>query len=246
MNRLLSKRLEQLEQAATPKLSVDADRLLVSLLGRLDALFWPFRQHAEFRAEVRLLQVEYLAGRGGLRSRSQGESNWKAGHHARNELIKAGLVTPQIEGGQVTSMRLTMQGIADARAMVGYRLRGINDKITQACHEILRRQAGQWIRENDLFGEDVCKGDNPTDWNFATECVLPLLRYGAIESNSDSWKRVYFWFVDSVASITEEPSSLRQMEPWADAEYISAFNSERVALQRLESDGGIHIPVRCT
>jgi hypothetical protein len=242
----LNKRLEQLEQAATPRMSGDADRLLVSLLGRLDALFWPFRENEDFRPEVRFLQVEYLAGRGGLRSRSQGESNWKAGHHARNELIKSGLVLPQIDGGQVTSMRLTPQGLSDARAMVGDRLHGINYKGTLICHCLLKRQPEKWVRENDLFGEDVCQGDNPSDWDFATEWVLPLLRCGAIESNSDSWHRCYFWFVDGV-ELTDEPPSTRTVEPWADAAYISAFNSERDALQRLESDGGgIHIPVRST
>ncbi len=242
----ISTRLSKLEDSqGSGELSLDSLRLLVSLLGRLDALFWPFREHKEFRAEVRLLQREYLAGRGGLRSRAQGESTWKSAHFARNELIAAGLVTPQLESGQVTSMRLTPQGLSDARAMVGDRLHGINYEGTLVCYVLLKRQPEKWVRENDLFGEDVCKGDNPSDWNFAIEWVLPLLRCGAVESNSDAWHRVYFWFVDGV-ELTDEPASLRQVEPWADAAYISAFNSERDALQRLEADGGIHIPVRCT
>ena len=243
----LSKRLEQLETAAASAISVDADRLLVGLAGRLDALWWPFREHeGSYRAEVRRLQVEYLAGVGGIRSRAQGETSWKSAHFARNELIAAGLVTPQLESGQVVSMRLTAQGLSDAMAMIGDRLHPITYQATLVCYELLRRQPGQWVRENDLFGGDVCKGTNPSDWNYAIEWLLPLLRCGAVESNSDAYHRCYFYFNADVA-IPEEPSSTRTIEAWADSAYISAFNSERDQLQRLESeDGSIFIPHRCS
>jgi hypothetical protein len=244
----LTTRLAKLENSSgCGQLSEDAQRLLVQLLARLDAIFWPFRTHeGSYRAEVRRIQREYLSGVGGLRAASQGESNWKAGHYTRNELIGASLVTAHVDGGQVTGLRLTAQGIADARAMVGDRLHPLHSQGPQIVRELLRRHQGEWVRENDLFGPDACVGDNPSTWDHLTEYVLPLLREGLVESNSDLWRRVYYRAVDGAEIPSEPPSGLTE-QPWADGLYVSAFDSERAALRRLEcSDGGIAIPHRCT
>ena len=250
----LSTRLKQLEQTSSvgDSISVESKRLLVQLLGRTDALFWPFRKHeGSYRAEIRRLQLEYLAGRGGLRAAGQGGSNWKAAHYARQELIAAGLVEPSLAGGQVVSLRLTAQGIADTRAMVGDRLCNIGEKRTIMLLAMLLtfegcEHSGKWMLENHLFGEEVCKGDNPSEWEWAVDYALPLLRCGAIESTSDLWNRCYFRAMDGV-EIKAEPTSTRTLEPWADECYLDAFDNERTALMRLEcEDGGIFIPMRCT
>lgn len=246
-------RLTKLEQSAPASgLSPDAERMLVELLGRRDAMFWPWRTHrGSYRAEVRRLQREYLSGRGGLTARSQGASNWKSGHHTRNELIACHSVTAQLDGGQVTGLRLTPQGTADARAMIGDRLATCSTKATAAAYIVLERfegceHSGQWMSESALFGEDVCTGDNPTAWDDRTELLLPLLASGAIESTSDTWHRVYYRAVDGVELPTEPPSTLPQ-RPWADRAYVRAFDGERAALARSEClDGSIEIPMRCT
>ena len=249
----IATRLAKLEDSTGSKeLSVESLRLLVSLLGRLDALWWPFRTHTgSYRAEIRRMQLEYLSGTGCLRAASQGETNWKAAHHARNELIGAGLANASLSGGQVVGLRLTARGLADAIAMVGDRLQRLVNRPTLTLLVILRKFEGcshsaKWMLENNLFGADVCKGTNPSDWDHAIEYLLPLLRCGLIESTSDLWNRCYFMAVDGV-DIQDEPTSKMQAQPWADSAYVSAFNSERDALLRCEClDGGIYIPMRCT
>jgi hypothetical protein len=249
----LSSRLQNLERSSgADGISPDAARLLVQLLARLDGLFWPFRTNeGSYRAEVRRLQLEYLSGAGGIVARSQGENNWKAGHHSRNELITAKLVSPLLEGGQVVGLRLTQQGIADARAMVGNRLCGSDNKVVRIILLALRKfegceHSGKWMMENMLFGETTCSGPDPSKWDHATELLLPLLRCGAVECTSDSWHRASYRAVEGI-EIPEEPPSTRQVEPWADHAYIQAFDSERAALMRSEcDDGGIFIPMRCT
>lgn len=253
MVRRIKDRLAKLEQAAPASgLSIDAERMLVDLLARRDAMFWPWRSHrGSYRAEVKRLRREYLSGRGGLKARSQGEQNWKAGHFTRNELIASGSVTAQLDGGQVTGLRLTPQGVADARAMIGDRLHTTNTKATIAAWIILSRfegceHSGKWMIENALFGDDVCAGDNPTAWDESTELVLPLLACGAVESCSDSWHRVYYRATEGY-QLQPEPLSKLQERPWADKAYVKSFDHERAALQRLEAtDGSIELPMRCT
>ena len=247
----ITSRLKILEESkAGAELSGKAERLLVSLLARFDALWWPFRTHyGSYRAEVRRLHREYLAERGGLRAASQGERNWKADHHVRNELIASRLASPNMSG-QVTDLRLTPQGIADARAMVGSRLSTLNSPASIAAFIILERfegceHSGKWMIENKLFG-DAVSGDNPAAWNDHTELLLPLLSCGAVESTSDLWNRVYYRAVPNFGLPTEPPSEATE-QPWADGAYIRAFDAERAALQRLTcDDGGIFIPMRCT
>jgi hypothetical protein len=238
-------RITKLEQQAAGEITDSAARLLVTLLGRLDALWWPWRHSDESRAAIRGQQVAYLAGVGSLAARSQGSSNWKAVHFDRNALIEAGLVDAQIESGQVTGLRLTSQGIADAMALVGDRLQKLDHLLTQAILGAIQ-EAGGWIRENQLFGDSVCSGDNPTNWEAYIEYVLPLLRAGVVEQTSDAWCRAYFAAVENV-QLPIEASSLRSVASWGDEVYLEAFDSERAALMRLEAlDGGIFIPMRCT
>lgn len=236
----LATRLAKLETSVSSTLSADASRLLVQLLGRLDALFWPHRSHdGSYRAEVRRLQVEYLNGVGGLVARASGETNWKSSHFARTELIAAGLCTALESGGQVVSLRLTPQGISDARGMVGSRLHDV-----ATCVPLLDRLRDQgWVSESKLFQIDLV--GNPSEWERLIDFMLPLLRAGLIESNSDTIGRCSFRMVDGV-EIPVEPPSIRTVETWGDDEYLQSYNSERAALARLEcDDGGIFIPMRC-
>ena len=248
----LAKRLNALEQAAPSGLSVDADKLLVSLLGRLDALFWPFRSHTgSYRAVVRARQLDYIAGLGGLSAKAQGQENWKVQHYTRTELTTAGLCTAITSGGQTVALRLTPAGLADAATMVGDRLATLAGQPTRILLELIRQHepsshSGKWILENDLFGSDICQGDDPNEWEFAIDFLQPLLRCGVIESTSDLYHRVYFRLVDGVV-IPDLPVSTRQVEPWADDLYIASYNTERESLQRLRcDDGGIFIPMRCS
>jgi len=238
----LKSRLSRLEQQAASA-NDDWQRLLVSLLARLDALAWPFREHTgSFRPEVRRLFREYLSGVGGLRASGQGETSWKAAHFARNQLIESGRCDAVTSGGQVTGLRLTPQGLADAMALVGTRLRSITE--SSGVLQRIRAANGQWLSESDLFGIPL-DGD-PTIWAGLIDYVLPLLRAGIVESNSDLRSRSYFRSIDGVQVPAEAASSLSEAS-WSDSWYIASFNSERAALMRLEClDGGIVIPVRCT
>ncbi len=253
MSRLRA-RLQALERAAAgTALSLDASQLLVRLLGRFHAMWWPFREHeGSFRAELRRVQLEYLAGVGGLAAKSQGSTNWKAGHHARNELIGSGLATALEAGGQVIGLRLTRQGIADASAMVGDRLHAIDDPKVQYRLAQLRSfdgcdHSGEWMIENQLFGDDVVTSADPNDWDHEVEYMIPLIACGAVETTSDLWHRAYYRATDVDPPESLPPSVCIQYAAWADDVYIAAYNGERAAIRRWECLGGnLFIPMRCT
>lgn len=52
------------------------------------------------------------------------------------------------------------------------KLHPICSEATLVCYELLRRQSGSWVRENDLFG-DRCTGDDPAEWHYCVEYLLP-------------------------------------------------------------------------
>lgn len=219
-------RLDALEQANGTS-DVGDHKLLVQLLARRDAMFWPWRHHSESRLAIHQKQRAYLDGSIGIASKSDGKSSWKPMHESRQRLIQAGFVDALHSSGQVTSMFLSPLGEAYARALVGSRLKTIH----QGVFAYVLIPADSWISESELFGQNLL--GNPEDWNDMTELVLPLLVSGLVKSNSDIHGRC--GYRRTAKELLEDPPEVDvECDETIDSVYIKAFNLERQSLKQCE------------
>ena len=245
----LSTRLKSLESTGpSAELSRSELMLLVSLLARRDALFWPWRFQASRKlphCEIRLRQREYRDGVQGLTAKADGRSQWKEIHFVRQRLIGAGFVSANHSGVQVTSLFLTALGEATARALVGDRLHTCDSTATQVVFRLLQiKYDSKPIRESVLFNRD-CIGV-PTDWNSMTEMVLPLLTAGVVRCDSDTIGRVAYTptQVSLPAHVVVDIDA-----DWAfDDAYCQSFNAERKHLESVEARDSdeCYIPLSAT
>jgi hypothetical protein len=238
MKRIKS-RIDVLEsKQATGGLSRQESMLLVSLLGRRDALFWPwrFQIHSRIRfAEIRTRQREYLSGTVGIATKADGRHAWKDSHAMRQRLIAAGMATAVHSGGQVQSLFLTSLGEATARGLVGER--------THCYHTsgivvlvLLRRLSAMTsvkaVRESILF-RHPCVGD-PTSWNDLTEMILPCLTCGLVTASSDTQGRACYTPVDGVPEPPHISVDVASDDAYDEA-YVDAFEDERRVLESCEA-----------
>lgn len=231
----LTTRLEKLEgEQPDTVLSRSELLLLVSLLARRDALFWPWRFQASRKlphCEISQRQREYWDGTRGLQAKASGREQWKDLHFTRQRLIASGFVTANHSGGQVTSLFLTGLGEATSRALVGDRLHTCDDTATQVVYRLLQlKYAGKPVRESVLFCRD-CVG-SPSDWDGMTEMVLPFLTAGCVRAESDTIGRVAY-------APTEVPLpehiNVNVESHWDfDDCYCHSFNAERKHLESIE------------
>ncbi len=229
----LTTRLDALE-SDNPEGGITRDEqlLLCQLLGRRDALYWPWRFQMKSRtpfAEIRRRQKEYLSGEIGLNAKAEGKGKWKEIHFMRQRLIGMGLIKANHSGGQVTNVFLTALGEATARAMVGARLHTLNDEGPLIIREMLKRY-GEVVREGTLFGLP-CVG-SPTDWDDMTEMVLPLLTAGIVSCGSETRGRACYRLVTE--DMPETPTVDVACDPDFDHLYIMAFDGERLVLESTE------------
>jgi hypothetical protein len=219
-------RLDALERS-TGVADISDHRLLVSLLAKRDALFWPFRDSGKSRLAVLQKCREYLAGVRGISSKADGKASWKDAHEARNRLIQAGYVDAVRGNGEVTSLIVTQLGETVARRLVGSRLFSLLDSIIA----YVQISTDSWTSESVLFGENLL--GCPSDWDHKTEIVLPLLTAGLVTSNSDSYGRIGYRKTTRELP-NDAPSVSVECDPEMDSVYIRAFNSERSALMACE------------
>lgn len=246
----LSTRLDRIEKATTTEVSDESNEMLVSLLARRDALFWPWRNINFNRGAIAELQRDYLAGRRGIAVKADGKEDWKAAHYTRNELIRRGLVTPQRSSGQVTTLFLTESGEAAARVMVGL------PSVQVAMLVLLVQAVGfdfgrHWVSESSLFQQRLV--GNPADWQHLEEWMLPLLTCGAVVANNDVPGRVYYAIENldllplrAKQEIVEgNVPDLQVAAPTTElhSRYIKDFDAERATLERKERSDEILIPV---
>ena len=233
----LSSRLDALEAAQnTNELSPSARKMLVQILAKRDSLFWPWRMTKSYQppmTEIRARQKEYLAGIAGVSARGSGSQiDWKAAHELRRALIAGGLVKPVSSGGQVTSVILTPQGEAVAKALVGSRFPP--DRVCQLAFLLLKSMTddqGTPIREHVLLG---CPSHgNPGEWDDLTERMLPALVCGAARSTPDGCGRILYSFTTG-AKMPEANAVQVAAEGWAEEVYLDVFDSERIALENTE------------
>lgn len=251
----LGTRLADLETRQGITQTDAARRLLVALLARRDALFWPWRRTS---VAVDHRQRDYHTGREGIKAKATGQGDWKAAYEARAELVATGKALALYSGGQITSLFLTHLGELEARRMVGSRLWTLERVrlVWDAWHDAEGVEFGgcKLVHESELFGLD-CLGD-PGDWQDSVEAVLPLLTAGLLRSRCDTQGRVCF----ELGDVTEWPSGFPTSDVgvWepADAIYLEHYDSERAVLSTIEESGaelsiplpaatGLHEAMRC-
>ncbi|MBX3420538.1 MAG: hypothetical protein KF752_03175 [Pirellulaceae bacterium] len=248
MSKRLHNRLDRLEKPAGPDLSQSDRLLLVSILGRRDALFWPWRWQIGIQppmTEIRRRQREYLSGVSGVAVHADGKRQWKNSHSARQRLIGAKMVTATHSSGQVTSMFLTPLGEAYARSLVGG-LETVESAlpVIQALRMLSEATSVAAVRESVLFNRD-CVG-NPEDWSHLTELVLPFLTSGMVTCHSDTQGRIAY-----TPQEVEPPAAIAvdvAVDPEADRVYFDGYESERNALETAEPRGPteVFIPLPAT
>lgn len=235
MNRKLRDRLSKLESPQGAELSRSDHMLLVSILGRRDSLYWPWRwtHHDKTpHCEIRRRQREYLAGQIGIAVRADGAHQWKDASAARQRLISAGMITANHSSGQVQSVFLTPLGEATARALVGSRLHSYEGSHIVLVLLVLKgKESGcTAVRESVLL--NVPSHGNPESWNERTELMLPLLTHGSVEAQPDTQGRILYCPRD----VPPPPIIVVDVEPHDDFDdaYIGAFNAERQVLATVE------------
>jgi hypothetical protein len=247
----LAARLTKLEQGTVGvDPSPEADRMLVELLAKRDALFWPWRHDSGFGGALASRRRQYLAGQRGFPARAGDGLGWKSAHMVRNELIARGLAVAMGSGSEVTALRLTDQGEADARALVGDRLATFGKLEVHALWWLINWQRHDFHDWGGLpymaEGQIVCQDlhGEPHEWHYITELFLPLLTAGLLLANHDCTGRVYYaiHYARIGVAVGEDlpllpPFTVSKREPaeWADAVYLKAFAGEQAALMKLSS-----------
>jgi hypothetical protein len=223
----MKSRLDALERS-TGTSDISDYRLLVQLLGKRDARFWPSRHSGQSRLGILQRCREYLAGVRGISSKADGKSDWKNAFEARNRLIQAGYVDAVRANGEVTSLIVTQLGETVARKLVGDRLKTLHEGVF--AYVILDKDS--WTSESVLFGENLhgC----PSTWDSKTELCLPLLTAGLVTSNSDSYGRIGYRKTTRELP-NDAPSVAVECDPEMDSAYVKSFNSERAALMACEA-----------
>ena len=239
----IARRIAAAERSAVPNGVSDHVRLLVELVGRRDALFWPWRAVDSAVAVVQRRR-EYLEGVAGIAAKADGKAAWKPSHEARRELLDSGLATARYASGQVTSLFPTELGDATARATIGD-LPGPLDALLPLAR--LRVHTGkpaggrQWVSESDLFDLPP-DADCPRDWDRESGRILPALCRGWADSRCDAYGRVYFTPSPDV-EIPELVDSDATEHPDGWTWYIDAFRAERDALRIAEPSDPAEIVV---
>ncbi len=247
----LNSRLDALEASQnTNELSPSARKMLVQILAKRDALFWPWRMTKSYQppmTEIRARQREYLAGIAGVSAKGSGsQSDWKSAHELRRELITSGMLKPVSSGGQIVSVNLTQLGEAVAKALVGSRFP--SDHVCQLAFLMLQAMTddqGTPIREHVLLG---CPSHgNPGEWDDSTERMLPALVCGAARSTPDGCGRILYSFTTG-AKMPETIAVQVASEGWAEEVYLDVFDSERIALENTEPRDlhEVFIPIGCS
>jgi hypothetical protein len=232
----MKSRLDALERSGGVA-DISDHRLLVSLLGKRDALFWPWRILGKSRLGIHQRQRQYLDGSCGISLRADGKSDWKDAHEARNRLIRAGYASAIRSGGEVASLRLTLTGESTARKLVGKRLRSLRESIF--AYVLLN--ADKWTSESVLFSQNFV--GSPSDFDHYTELILPCLTSGLVVANCDCNHRI--GYKRTSRAIPDEPIVDIDCDETMDDVYLEAFDAERNALRNCEplDLSEVHIPL---
>ncbi len=239
MSKRLNSKLDAIEQQAGTDTSLTpaAKILLVQILGRRDAMFWPWRWTLTYRppmCEIRNRQRDYAAGVSGIAAKASGAGDWKHAHELRNSLIASGMTTAVRSGGQITSQFLTAKGEATGRTLVGHYLARYHDEGSEVLARLkaLVEETGcSAVAETVLWGRP-CFGD-PSDWDYLTERILPCITAGLVRVEQDTVGRIVFIPVEGAT----EPERIVvdvEADPQFLGVYLKSWSDERSVLERCE------------
>jgi hypothetical protein len=243
----LNTRINALESRTSDDLSHSDRMLLVSLLAKRDAMFWPWRLTFDCTtpyAEIRDRQREYISGVSGIAIKADGKSEWKTAHATRQRLIASGMITATHSSGQVSSVFLTPRGEAVARALVGPRLQTCETAKRVFIMLVLKMKTTEnpIVRESVLF-ERTCNG-NPSDWDADTEQVLPFLTSGVVLAVPDTVGRVLYRPVEGIEFPESIEVDIESSEEF-DNLYLKTFEDERQMLEHVEPRDSNEIFIPC-
>lgn len=239
MSKRLNTKLDAIESQniTSGALTTEAKILLVTLLARMHAMFWPWRWTLTYRppiCEIRIRQREYREGVVGIAAKASGRADWKNAHELRNSLIASGLATAVQSSGQITSLFLTPLGEAFARALVGDRLHSfhpIGAAVLSRLRELVAETKVSAVAETVLWARR-CVGD-PTAWNDLTEMILPCIVAGVVRAEPDTVGRIVYLPVDGVPEPPEITVDVQADESF-DVVYLKSWSDERSVLERCE------------
>ena len=245
--RRLNTRLDALESRSSDDLSHSDRMLLVSLLAKRDALFWPWRLTFDCTTpytEIRERQREYISGVSGIAIKADGKSEWKTAHAMRQRLIASGMITATHSSGQVTSVFLAPRGEAVARALVGNRLHDC----TSAKHYFIKlvllgKTTGKTLVRESMLLERKCNGV-PSEWDADTEKVLPYLTSGVVLAVPDTVGRVLYRPVEGIEFPESIEVDIESSEEF-DNLYLKTFEDERQMLEHVEPRDANEIYIPC-
>lgn len=239
MSKNLKKRLADIEtKTAAAALDWREAESLVSILGRRDALAWPWRFTIHSRTafcEIRTRWKEYLSGQAGIASRADGQSQWKEAAELRQRLISSGMATATHSSGQVTGLFLTSMGEATARGLVGSRLHSFHESgvlVLARLRQLVEQTGVSGVAETVLWNRP-CFG-NPSAWDAMTELIMPCITAGLVRAESDTTGRIVFVPVDGIPEPTEINVDV-QADDRFDALYVDSFDNERAVLETCEA-----------
>lgn len=242
MNRLRNQ-IDKLLQSSHPGATDDdALRMLVEIVARRDAIFYPWRVTTRDQAflsnfpAIIALRDDYLSGARGIRASASGQLQWKDTHYTRRALIDRGLATAVTSKGQITGLFITEIGDQTAQILIDNGSTPVLDALPYLA--LLKKRRS--LSESKLFQREL-QGD-PSEWSCLTERMLPLLTRGLVQSNSDSVGRVFYsyGFDDLPASVVIAEAR----QPWAFDAYLDSYNSERNALEQIQYAGtDLYIPL---
>lgn len=221
---------------------IDYRPMLVEILAKKDALWWPTRADPKHNfAEVLKLQKQDRLGKYGIQARAAGRHDWTTAMEVRNTLVAAGLCkAKRSKGGEVSALILTDQGEADARALCG--LETLETPITRVLFQYaqLRKATSRaGIAEQLLFCRPLY-GDSG-QWSHLTAAVLPLVVAGAMSWTFDTVGRVYYSL--EADEITPLAYSDETHDEDLEALYSDVFEQEVMRLDALEPTNDLFIPL---
>ena len=239
MSKRLNTKLDAIEQQAgtDTSLTMAAKILLVQILGRRDAMFWPWRWTLTYRppmCEIRNRQRDYAAGVSGIAAKASGAGDWKHAHELRNSLIASGMTTAVRSGGQITSQFLTPLGETFARALVGDYLAASHDEGSEVLARLktLVEETGFSAVAETVLWNRPCHGD-PSGWDFLTERVLPCITAGLVRVEQDTVGRIVFIPVEGATEPERIVVDVQADETFLPI-YLKAWSDERSVLERCE------------
>ena len=245
--RRLNTRLDALESRSSDDLSHADKLLLVGLLAKRDALFWPHRltfDHKTPYDEIRERQKEYLSGVSGIAIKADGKGQWKAAYATRQRLIASGMISATHSSGQVTSVFLTPRGEAVARKLVGARLHDCKSAKRVFIMLLLKtKTTGKAIVRESMLFDRKCNGD-PSDWNDDTEQVLPFLTSGVVLAIPDTVGRVLYRPIEGIEFPPEFELSIESSDEF-DSHYLKTFEDDRQMLESVESRNPNELYIPC-